>query len=116
MVFWLVMKQYIIDGLRPNDYSELKKYLDANLEASPISSIYWLELPREILTPMQKEHKECKPHVFALVLENDYLSIELLVRIKKSIRCDCMGYALPEQREWLFNKVDMIFDRLGIRI
>ncbi len=112
----MVMKQYVIDGLRPNDFEELKKYLDTHFEVSTLGSIYWVELAQEILTPIQKEHKNCKPHVFALVLENDSLSAELLVRIKTNIRCDCMDYAISEQREWLINKMDLILEKLKIQI
>ena len=69
-----------------------------------------------ILTPIQKEHEGCKPHVFALMLEDDSLSVELLVRIKTSIKCDCMGYANHEQREWLIQKMDLILEKLEIQI
>ncbi len=110
------MKQYVIDGLRPNDFEELKKYLDANFEVSTLGSIYWVELADEILIPIQKEHVDCKPHVFAIMLENDTLSAELLVRIKTNIRCNCMGYAVPEQREWLISKIDLILEELEIQI
>lgn len=37
------------------------------------------------------------------MLEESYLSCELLVRIKNNIKCDCMGYATKEQRDWLVN-------------
>jgi hypothetical protein len=110
------MKQYVIDGLRPNDFNELKKYLDSNFEVSTIDSIYWVELDEEILTPIQKKCVDCKPHVFAFMLENDKLSAELLVRVKTKIRCDCMGYAILEQREWLINKMDSILEELDIQI
>ena len=110
------MKQYVIDGLRPQDFIKIKDYLDKNFKVSPLGGIYWIELPIDILTPMQKEHEDCKPHVFALMLENDSLSAELLVRIKTSIKCDCMGYANHEQREWLIQKMDLILEKLEIQI
>ncbi len=110
------MKQYVIDGLRPNDFKELKKYLDTNFEVSTLGSIYWVELADEILTPIQKEHVDCRPHVFAIMLEDNTLSTELLVRIKTNIRCNCMGYAISEQREWLINKMDLILEELGIQV
>ena len=112
----MVMKQYVIDGLRPQDYTKLQDYLDEHFEVSPLGGIYWIELPIDILTPMQKEHKDCKPHVFALVLENDSLSAELLVRIKTSIKCDCMGYATQKQREWVIQKMDLILEKFEIQI
>jgi hypothetical protein len=110
------MKQYVIDGLRPQDYTKLKDYLDEHFEVSPLGGIYWVELEEDILTLTQKEHKDCYPHVFALMLEHDSLSAELLVRIKTSIKCDCMGYAGPKQREWLIRKMDLILETLEIQI
>lgn len=110
------MKQYLIDGLRLEDYDKLKAYLDQYLKSSPLGGIYWLELDKQLLTPIQKDHEECYPHVFALILEETYLSCEFLVRIKKNIKCDCMDYATREQRDWLINQADAIFEKLDIRI
>lgn len=110
------MKQYLIDGLRLTDYQKLKAYLDKYLESSPLGGIYWLELDRELLTPIQKSHEGCHPHVLALILEATYLSCEFLVRIKKNIKCDCMGYATREQRDWIIDQADAIIEKLGICI
>ncbi|WDP89250.1 MAG: hypothetical protein HUN04_05695 [Desulfobacter sp.] len=110
------MKQYVIDGLTLKDYSALKEYLDAHLESAPIGGIYWLELAPECLTPLQAEHQGCGPHVFALMLEESYLSCELLVRIKTNIKCDCMGYATKGQRDWLVDWTDAVFEKLAICI
>ncbi|WP_457552531.1 hypothetical protein [Desulfobacula sp.] len=110
------MKQYLIDGLRLADYQKLKAYLDKYLKSSPLDGIYWLELDSALLTPIQKSHKECYPHVFALILEQAYLSCEFLVRIKKNIKCDCMDYATKEQRDWLIDQTDAILEKLGISI
>ena len=110
------MKQYVIDGLKPEEHKKLKEYLDRNLEASPLAELYWLQLDREILGPMQKSHEECAPHLFALKLEDTYLACEFLVRIKKHIKCDCMGYATSEQRDWLIETVDSILIKLNIDI
>ena len=108
------MKQYVIDGLTLKDYTALKEYLDAHLETAPIGGIYWLELEEEYLTPVQADHQNCGPHVFALMLEESYLSCELLVRIKTNIKCDCMGYATKEQRDWLVDWCDGVLERLSI--
>lgn len=109
------MKQYVIDGLRLEDYHKLKKYLDDNLASSALGGIWWLELDKDILTDTQKEHAGCSPHLFALMLEETYLSCELLVRIKKNIKCDCMAYATKAQRDWLIDQADAIFELLAIR-
>ena len=110
------MKQYLIDGLRLKDYEKLKDYLDKYLKSAPLGGIYWLELDKELLTPVQKEHERCHPHVFALMLEQTYLSCEFLVRIKKKIKCDCMDYATRQQRDWLIDQADAILEKLEIRI
>lgn len=110
------MKQYLIDGLRLKDYDVLKSYLDEHLASSPLGGIYWLELDNAVLTPIQKEHERCYPHVFALVLEKTYLACEFLVRIKNNIKCECMDYATCEQRNWLIDQVDAIFEKLDIRV
>ena len=110
------MKQYVLDGLRLEDYRALKDYLDQHVDKSPLGGIYWIELDKDLLTPEQAAHTECQPHVFALMLEETYLSCELLVRIKNNIKCDCMGYATREQREWLIQQADAILEKLSIRI
>ncbi len=110
------MKQYVIDGLRPDDLKKIKKYLDGHYELAPLGGIYWVKLEKKILTSLQKEHEDCQPHVFALVLEKDFLAAEFLVRVKTSIKCDCMGYANYEQQGWLMEKIDLILEELGIQI
>ena len=110
------MKQYLIDGLRLKDYVTLKAYLDKYLKSAPLSGVYWLEVDRELLTPIQKEHEGCHPQVFAWILEETYLSCEFLVRVKKNIKCDCMDYATREQRDWIIDQADSIFEKLGICI
>ncbi len=110
------MKQYVIDGLTPGDHEKLHAYFQNHLEPAGIDGIYWVEITGDLLTDLQRAHEGCRPHVFALMLEPGYLSCELLVRIKKSVRCDCMGYATPGQREWLVETVDSILDSLGITV
>ncbi len=110
------MKQYLIDGLNPKDVKNLENCLNDSFGHPVLGNIYWVELDRNILTPRQKQHVDCYPHVFALELGKDYLSCELLVRIKKNIKCDCMGFANHTQRDWLIDKIDLIFDELGIII
>jgi hypothetical protein len=110
------MKQYLIDGLRPKDHEKLKAYLDEHLRSSPLGGVYWLELSEELLTPIQKAHVECSPHMFALTLEETSLVCEFLVRIEKNIKCDCMGYATKGQREWLMDQADAILEKLDIHI
>ncbi len=110
------MRVYLIDEIRFDDHKKLKSYLDEYLESSPIGGIYWLELDRQILTDVQKEHEDCSPHVFALMLEERSISCEFLVRITKNIKCDCMDYATDKQRNWLMEQMDAILEKLDIQV
>ncbi len=110
------MKQYLIDGLSSKDYEKIKSYCNETFGSPSLGAIYWVELDENILSPLQEAHKDCRPHVFALELNEKFLSCELLVRIKTNIKCDCMGYADSIQREWLIQKVDAMLDELHITI
>ena len=108
------MKQYVIDELRPDDYKNLKAYLDESFNSSNINGIYWIPLDQENLTDIQAEHTECQPFYFAIELNPDILACELLVRTKSRVRCDCISYATEKQLNWLIKFVDGMLDKLGI--
>jgi hypothetical protein len=110
------MKQYLIDGLRPEDYQKLKTYLDEQWGPATLGNIYWVELDPGILTPIQREHTRCRPHVFALELDERSLACEFLVRIKTRVRCDCMAYATATQRAWIMDRMDAVLDTLNITV
>jgi len=114
VIIVLFMKQFVIDELRPMDYEKLKNYLDARFGAAALSGIYWMPIAPEILSDIQREHTECQPLYFALDLNPDRISVELLVRTKIRMRCSCMAYATEKQCNWLMGRVDAIFDQLEI--
>jgi hypothetical protein len=108
------MKQYVIDELRPEDYEALKKYLDEQFGQSEMDGIYWIPVATELLADIQLQHEECRPHLLALDLDHDRIACELLVRTKNRMRCDCIQYASEQQRNWLIELIDNMFNRLGI--
>ena len=112
---FIIMKQYVIDELRPADYEKIRAYLDENLDASSVDGIYWIPLDQDILSNVQAEHIECQPFYFAINLEPTVMACELLVRSKNTIRCDCIGYATEKQRNWFILVVDAIFEKLEIK-
>jgi hypothetical protein len=109
-----IMKQYVIDELRPDDYEKLKAYFDKNFNSSDIDGIYWLPLDQENLTDIQAGHNECEPFYFVIELNPNILACELLVRTKSRVRCDCISYATEKQLSWLIRFVDGMFDKLEI--
>lgn len=108
------MKQYIIDELRPGEHEKIKTYLDKNVGLSKMNGIYWIQLDENILTDIQSEHKECQPFYFAIEIEPNRVSCELLVRSRNTIKCNCASYATESQRNWIIQFADAIFEKLEI--
>jgi hypothetical protein len=108
------MKQYVIDELRPDDHYKIRKYLDETYGPAEMGNIYWVPLDAKVLTEIQSEHSDCQPFYFAIALEKDRLAIEMLVRTKNRIRCACIGYASNDQRMWIMDVVDAVFEALDI--
>ena len=110
------MKQYVVDQLRYPDYEKLKAYFDQTYGAAAMGSVYWIPLEPGLLSPVQREHEACGPHLAAVELDETRLSVELLVRTHSRVRCSCIAYATAEQRDWLMRRVDSILEQLGISV
>jgi len=110
----VAMKQYVIDELRPEDHNKIKEYLDQTYGAAEMGAIYWVPVAADLLTEIQREHADCQPYYFAIDLQENRLALELLVRTKNRVRCACIGYASKDQRIWIMEVVDAIFERLDI--
>ncbi|MFC1829086.1 hypothetical protein ACFL0O_05685 [Thermodesulfobacteriota bacterium] len=109
------MKQYVIDELRPEDYKTIKAYMDEIFGSSALDGVYWVTLDQEMLTDMQISHTECQPFHFAIDLEPSHMACELLVRTKNKMHCSCISYASEQQRNWIIQIVDAIFEKLEIK-
>ena len=111
----VVMKQYVVDELRPADHESIRTYLEKKYGNSVLEGLYWVPLDKSLYSPVQSEHTECQPFYLALNLEPDLLAGELLVRTQNRVRCDCIGYATDPQRNWLVALVDDMFAELDIK-
>jgi hypothetical protein len=101
------MRTYVIDELDPAMVDKFKEYLSREEFSGPIDDIYWFFIPVELLTPEQKAHlNECGPFFFSLESGEDWLKLELLARCRGRIRCSCIAYATPEQRNWVIERLD----------
>lgn len=108
------VKQYVIDQLRPNDHETLRNYLDENHGPAQMGGVYWIPIEEDVLNEMQAEHVSCQPYYFALELDINSLSAELLVRTLSTVKCQCMGYADIRQRERILGFVDNLLEKLEI--
>lgn len=111
------MRSYYVDELNPGDMQRLLPHLEAmGLQAS-MENIYWLQVPDKLLTQEQIAHMDqCGPFVASMETGPNWLKAELLIRSRGKLRCSCITYATPEQREWLITQVDNMLRDLDIPV
>ena len=109
------MRQYVLDEIRPAEIHKIRGFLDEKLGHSGIDRLYWLPLPCDLLTDLQKAHTDCRPFFFAIHLESGRMICEFLIRTKSRMNCDCLGYATAPQVSWLIAYADGVLNELGIR-
>ncbi|WP_147821432.1 hypothetical protein [Salidesulfovibrio onnuriiensis] len=115
------MRNYLIEDLVDEHFDKLKKHLTEQGYAGPIDDIYYLPLPEELLTEEQREHREeCGPHILCLEaiedLAGNKFKMELLVRGQSKIRCSCIAYCTPEQRNHMLDFLDDMIKGLDIPV
>lgn len=108
------MKQYVIDELRPADHDKLKSYLETHCGPAELGGIYWVALDESVYTPIQTAHADCQPYYAAINLGDRSIAIEFLIRTKSRVRCDCIAYATAEQKVWLMDFLDAVFEKLEL--
>ena len=109
------MRSYCIDEFVPGELERLAERLD-NMELSAgMEDLYWLPVPQNLLTPLQKQHEgECGPYVMALELLDESLRLELLVRARNKLRCDCVAYADHKLVDHMIGYMHGLLDELKI--
>lgn len=108
------MRYLMIDELRASDMAKLSEHLAQTLETSSLPDVFWLNLPDDLLTEEQAAHPDCAPHRVAVMLEEDSLRIELLVRGHGRMRCSCFAYASGAARDFLIRYVDRLIEELEL--
>jgi hypothetical protein len=109
------MKQYVIDQLQENDFLSLKEHLDKNLENTMLEGIYWVDLPEELYTDMQRQHQSCQPYYFAVNLNFRQIGFEWLIRSRQTLHCPCMAYADSRQLDFIVQYADTLLEKLKIQ-
>ena len=108
------MKQYMIDQLREGDFEKLQDYLNSNAEPADLPGIYWIPMPELLYEKMQQEHTECHPFYFAVNLDRQAVSFELLIRTRNRLHCTCIQYANQNQRDYILDFADGLFETLKL--
>lgn len=109
------MRQYRIDQLSREERSNIESYLKRTLNAGPMAGIYWLEVPQDLLGAPQLAHETCGPFFFAVELEEEAVSFEMLVRSQINLHCSCIAYASPAQRDFVLWFIDKMLEEERIQ-
>lgn len=112
------MRSYLIEDFYPEHLQRVLASLTEKGLAGALDGIFYLPLPEALLTDAQREHAaECGPHMFVLeVLDESTVKLELLVRAQKKLRCECVMYATPAQREHIIDFLDDFIRQLDISV
>lgn len=109
------MRQYRIDELSREERANIESYLKRTLGAGPFDGVYWLEVPQDLLGAEQREHAECGPFFFGVVLEDEAVSFEMLVRSQTTLHCSCIAQATQAQRDFVLRFADKMLREEKIR-
>ncbi|WP_022656752.1 hypothetical protein [uncultured Desulfovibrio sp.] len=109
------MRWYAVDDLSAEETARLAQTLRDMEFSSGMDGLYWLPVPEAMLSPVQREHAaDCGPYALGLELEEHSLCLELLVRARGRLRCDCVHYAGPELRAHMLACLDQLLADLRI--
>ncbi len=109
------MKLYIIEDLTGEHSLAIAKRLQDMDLGAEIDKLYWLPVPEKHLSALQQAHKhQCGPYVMALELLENSLRMELLIRARNMLRCECIAYATPGLQAHMSAYIDTLLNELGI--
>ncbi|MEG2139836.1 MAG: hypothetical protein RRY20_03505 [Bilophila sp.] len=107
------MRTYTIDELDATTVQHLEERLLEAGYASDIEKLFWLPLEEDQLSALQQEHKEsCGPHCLALEVLEDGVRLELLIRAKGRMRCECVHYASPETQQAVIARLNALLEAI----
>jgi hypothetical protein len=112
------MRTYLLEDFRPEQLEQVCQRLAAMGLSGSLDGIYYLPVPLDLLTIEQREHHaECGPYIFVLeVADETSLKLELLVRAQGKLRCSCVAYATPEQRDYVMDHMDNFLREMDISV
>lgn len=111
------MRLYLLEDFTSEQLAAITGRLNEMELAGAMEGIYWLPCPQELLSDTQKEHtEECGPHCMAVEIDGTTLRMELLVRARNKLRCECVSYASPELRAHMIKYIDDMLTELDIYV
>ncbi len=103
------MRQFVIDELSPMECDNIDSYLKRSLKPGPMIGLYWLQLPDDLLSDIQQEHKdEHGPYNLAVEVTRNAVRFEFLVRSEVNLHCKCIAHATATQRQFVLDFIDKL--------
>ncbi|MFP4084457.1 MAG: hypothetical protein ACOCPS_06995 [Desulfonatronovibrio sp.] len=111
------MRSYLVQEINDSDMTKILKSVTEKAYKIPMEGLFWITVPQNLLSQVQNEHQhQCGPHYMALETGKDWIKLELLVRCEQKIRCDCISYATPDQREFMIEYLDRLIRNQDVRV
>ena len=109
------MRSYLIDEISPPDMAKIEGYLEQNAIKSHSKKIVWVQMPQDLLSVTQFQHRDCQPYAFAIELGPNWIKLESLVRNLKNLHCICNDYCTLQQRDFILNFAHKMMEHQDIR-
>lgn len=109
------MRQYMIDEISFLERDNLDSYLKRTLQQGALEGVFFLSVPPDLLGAAQQEHDDCGPFYFTVILEQNSIRFELLVRSATNMHCSCIARATPAQRQFVLDFADHMLTEEMIR-
>lgn len=111
------MRSYLIDEISADHMATIEKHLTEKGFKGALDHIYYIPFPLEMLNDEQQQHyDECGPYMLVLETGRNWLKLELLVRGRGKLRCSCISYCSPEQRQQMLDFLDNFIRELDIPV
>lgn len=108
------MRSYLIDEISSSDSEKINTFLKENATFSNINGLFWVNIPEDLLSGTQFQHKDCRPYAFAVELGEDWVKLEFLVRSMKNMQCTCSGYCTKPQQNFIINFALGMLEQLSV--
>lgn len=88
----------------------IDSYLKRSIKQGPMIGLYWIQLPDDLLSEEQQDHKEHGPFHLAVEVTNTAVKFELLVRSQVNLHCSCIAHATKVQRQFVLDFIDRMVE------
>ncbi len=103
----------MVDELSFLEQDNLDSYLKRTLQPGGLEGVFFLELPPDLYGEQQLGHDACAPFYCTVILENNAVKFELLVRSAANMHCSCIAQTTPAQRQFVLDFADtMLVDEM----